>query len=149
MALIDLITPDVVGVPLQSSTKDDVIRELINILADAGKIENAGQVYEAIMAREAKGSTGLENGIAIPHAKTSAVSTLTVALGISPGGIDFEAMDGQLSHLFFLILAAPDQSGPHIEALAEIARLTRTKSFTQMLMEARTPEEAVEMFQEE
>ena len=149
MALIDLITPEVVKIPLESVTKEETVRELIQILVDAGRIDEGGEVYQAIMAREAQGSTGLENGIAIPHAKTPAVGTLTVALGISPEGIDFEAMDGRPSHLFFLILAAPDQSGPHIEALAEIARLTRSGSFTRMLIGARSAEEVVSLFEEE
>jgi len=149
MALIDLITPEVVKIPLESATKEETVRELIQILVDAGRIDEGGEVYQAIMAREAQGSTGLENGIAIPHAKTPAVATLTVALGVSPEGIDFEAMDGRPSRLFFLILAAPDQSGPHIEALAEIARLTRSSSFTRMLIGARSAEEVVSLFEEE
>jgi fructose-specific phosphotransferase system IIA component len=148
MALIDLITPEVVKVPLESSTKVDVIRELIQILKDTGKIDDVESVFDAIMAREAQGSTGLEDGIAIPHAKTPAVDTLTAALGISAGGIDFDAMDGKPSHLFFLILGAPDQSGPHIEALAEIARLARSKSFCDMLTHAGSAEEVVELMTE-
>jgi mannitol/fructose-specific phosphotransferase system IIA component (Ntr-type) len=148
MALIDLITPGVVKNPLESSAKEDVIRELIQVLKDAGKIAEVEPVFDAIMAREAQGSTGLADGIAIPHAKIPAVKTLTAALGISPSGVDFDALDGKPSHLFFLILAAPDQSGPHIEALAEIARLTRSKSFCDMLTHAGSAEEVVQLLEE-
>jgi len=147
MALVDLITPEVVKVPLVAKDKPGVIAELIRILEDAGKINDRGSVLEAINKREEMGSTGLELGIAVPHAKTEAVDTLTIAIGISSQGIDFDALDGKPSHLFFLILAAPGQSGPHIEALSEIAKLSRSKAFLNSLIRARSPEEVVELFQ--
>lgn len=147
MALVDLISPEVVKVPLRSKDKVGVIEELIQVLMDAGKITEKEMASEAIHKREAMGSTGLELGIAVPHAKTDAVKTLTVAIGVSPEGIDFGALDGKPSKLFFLMLAAPNQSGPHIEALAEIAKLSRSKSFLDALMNARTPEELVKLFQ--
>ena len=118
MALLDLIDTDVVKVPLQGRTKNEAIRELVETLRDAGKIADVEPVYDAVIARESMGSTGLENGIAVPHAKTRAVRKLTMALGISPQGVDFQAIDGKPSKLFFLLLAPPDQSGPHIQALA-------------------------------
>ena len=84
MALVDLIRPEVIKVPLVSSTKPEVIRELVEVLRDAGKISDVDLVYDALMKRESLGSTGLEQGIAVPHAKTPAFNSLTVALGISP-----------------------------------------------------------------
>jgi fructose-specific phosphotransferase system IIA component len=149
MALVDLVSAEIVKVPLTSDQKDDIIRELIEILQDAGRIDDSDQIYEAVQAREALGSTGLEAGIAVPHAKTNAVSQLTIAIGIAPQGVDFEAIDGVPSQLFFLILAPPDQSGPHIEALAEIARLTRSKAFCRTLVNSTSAEEVVELFREE
>ena len=149
MALIDIITSDVVKVPLVSKSKSDIINELIEILQKAGRITDIHVVYEAIMNRERKGSTGLENGIAVPHAKTDVVKSLTLSLGVAPQGIDFDAVDGNPSHLFFLLLAPPDQSGPHIEALSEIARVTRSKSFCNILMNAASAEEVVQLFSEE
>lgn len=147
MALVDLITPEVVKVPLKSRDKSGVIEELIEVLKDAGKITEKQKAIEAIHKREALGSTGLEMGVAVPHAKTDAVKTLTIAIGISPEGVEFGAIDGKPSKLFFLMLAAPNQSGPHIEALAEIAKLSRSKAFLDALMNARTPEEVVKLFQ--
>ena len=148
MALIDLIREDVVKVPLTSTTKEATIRELVEVLHGAGEISNVDGVVDAVMEREAKGSTGLESGVAVPHAKTGEVSHLIIAVGVSARGIEFEALDEEPSHLFFLILAPPDQSGPHIEALAEIARLTRSKSFCNMLIEAQSAEEVVRLFEE-
>ena len=149
MALVDLIRPEVVKVPLVSTTKPKVIRELVEVLRDAGKISDVDLVYDALMKRESLGSTGLEQGIAVPHAKTPAVNSLTVALGISPKGIDFQAIDGELSKLFFLLVAPPGQSGPHIEALADIARITKSQAFCRTLASATTPAEVVELFTED
>jgi len=148
MALIDLISADVVKVPLAGKSKDEVVRELLGVLSSTGRIEDERKAYEAVLAREALGSTGLENGIAVPHAKTTAVKDLTLAIGIAPSGIDFQALDGKPSTLFFLILAPPDKSGPHIEALAEIARMTRSTAFCKTVAAARSAEEAVELFRE-
>ena len=149
MALVDLIRPEVVKVPLVSTTKPEVIRELVEVLRDAGKISDVDLVYDALMKRESLGSTGLEQGIAVPHAKTQAVNSLTVAVGISPKGIDFQALDGEPSKLFFLLVAPPGQSGPHIEALADIARITKSQAFCRTLASATTPAGVVEMFTEE
>jgi nitrogen PTS system EIIA component len=148
MALIDLINEDVVKVPLESAVKEDVFRELIDLLHAAGKISDPEEIYDAIIAREQLFSTALENGIAIPHAKTKAVNTLTMALGISPDGIEAESQDGKPSHVFFLILAPPEQTGPHLEALSEIAGATKSGSFRRLLVTARSPEEIVELFQD-
>lgn len=148
MALIDLITPDVIKIPLESTTKTEVLRELAELLRDANKIEEADPVFDALMQRESLGSTGLEKGVAVPHSKTQHVDTLTLAIGIAPNGIDFDAIDGEPSTLFFCMLAPPDQSGPHIEALAEIARLTQSQSFCRLLIESKDPEEVVDLFRE-
>jgi len=149
MALLDLIQEDVVRIPLAGTSKYEVIRELVDILKDAGKIADPEAIYQAIQKREEQGSTGLENGIAVPHAKTPAVEELTLAIGIAPQGIDFQALDGKPSKVFFLLLAPPDKSGPHIEALAEIARITQSGAFMRLLTAARTSEEVVELFAEE
>jgi fructose-specific phosphotransferase system IIA component len=149
MALVDLITPEVVKVPLTTDNKPDVLRELVQILKDAGKIDDVEGVLEAIRQREEMGSTGLELGIAVPHAKSDAVRDLTLGIGVSPRGIDFNSMDGKPSHLFFLMLAPPSQSGPHIEALAEIAKLSRSRAFCTSLINARSPHEVVDMFRED
>jgi fructose-specific phosphotransferase system IIA component len=149
MALVDLITEDVVKVPLVSDNKNDIIRELIQILVDAGKIIDADAAYYAIIKREEQGSTGLEKGIAVPHAKCAEVSSLTISIGIKPSGVDFDAIDEKPSYLFFMLLAPPDQSGPHIEALAEIARMTRSEAFCSTLINAKSEKEVVDLFKEE
>ncbi|MFP4384139.1 MAG: PTS sugar transporter subunit IIA [Spirochaetia bacterium] len=149
MDLIDLIDKKVVKVPLESTEKISVIKELAGILDKAGRIRNLVKIEDDLMARENQGSTGLENGIAVPHAKTDAVEKVTLALGISPGGVDFGSVDGKPSHIFFLILAPPDQPRLHVEILSEIARLTKSPAVRTYLMNANTPEEIVDFFKEE
>ncbi len=149
MALIDLIAPEVVKTPLVSKDKTDVLRELVQILKDAGRIDDFDAVLQAVQERERKQSTGLEEGIAVPHGKTTAVSRLQLALGIAPQGIDFGSLDNQPTKLFFLLVAAPDQSGPHVQALAEVAKLARSKAFCRALIAAQDSQQVVELIKGE
>ena len=146
MAVVNLIEEDIIKIPLEAKTKPDVIKELVDVLKKAGKIEDAESVFRAVMLRENMGSTGLEKGIAVPHAKTHKVNNLVLAIGISPEGVDFDSLDGEPSKLFFLLIATPQQAGPHIEALSEIARLTRSSNFCKLLLNAKTPKEIVDIF---
>ena len=146
MAVVNLIEEDIIKIPLEAKTKPDVIKELVDVLKKAGKIEDAESVFRAVMLRENMGSTGLEKGIAVPHAKTHKVNNLVLAIGISPEGVDFDSLDGEPSKLFFLLIATPQQAGPHIEALSEIARLTRSSNFCKLLLNAKTPKKIVEIF---
>ncbi len=149
MALIDLIVEDIVKTPLASKDKSGVLRELVQILKDAERIDDFDGVLTAIQEREDKMSTGLQDGIAVPHGKTSVVSSLQLAIGISPTGIDFDALDDQATKLFFLLVAPPDQAGPHVEALAEIAKLAQSKAFCRALVRADSAEEVVELMKGE
>jgi mannitol/fructose-specific phosphotransferase system IIA component (Ntr-type) len=149
MALVDLISPGIVKVPLESTGKPAVLRELVQILKDAGKIADVERALTAVNQREQLGSTGLELGIAVPHAKTDTVKTLTLAIGVSPRGIDFSSLDAKPSRLFFLMLAPPNQSGPHIQALAEIAKLSHSRSLCDAIVNARSAEEVVRLFRDE
>ena len=149
MALIDMVTEEIVKIPLESKDKPDVLRELVQILKDAGEIDDFDTVLKAVQEREDKGSTGLEKSIAVPHAKASTVSSLKLAIGIAPEGIDFVSLDKQPSKLFFLLVAAPDQSGPHVEALGEIAKLSRSSAFCRALVNADSAAEVVELLKGE
>ena len=145
MALIDMIVEKVIKVPLESKDKPDVLRELVQILKDAGEINDADSILKAVQEREDKQSTGLTDGIAVPHAKTGAVSKLKLAIGIAPERIDFDSMDKQPAKLIFLLLAPPGMSGPHVEALAEIAKLARSKSLCNALCSAANAQEVVQL----
>jgi fructose-specific phosphotransferase system IIA component len=145
MAVMELMTEDIVKTPLASKDKPDVLRELVQILKDAGRIDDFDSVLNAVQEREDQMSTGLESGIAVPHAKSTAVDTLKMAVGIAPDGIDFNALDGKPTQLFFLLIAPPDKSGPHVQALAEIAKLSQSKAFCRALINAADAAEVVEL----
>jgi len=149
MSIISLITEEIVKVPLVSDNKPDVMRELVQILKDAGEIEDYNGVLTAVRTREDKQSTGLEDGIAVPHGRAAAVDGLKLAVGIAPQGIDFDSYDGKPSKLFFLLLASLDSAGPHVAALAEIAKLAQSKSFCRALCNAETAAEVVELMKGE
>jgi mannitol/fructose-specific phosphotransferase system IIA component (Ntr-type) len=131
MALIDLVIPEIVKVPLESKDKPDVLRELVQVLKDAGQIEDSDTVLKAVQEREDKQSTGLEAGIAVPHCKSAAVSSLKLAVGIAPDGIDFDSVDGKP------------------EALAEIAKLARSNAFCHALASADSAQTVVELMKGE
>jgi len=149
MSLIDLVTKKIVKIPLESKDKPDALRELVRILKDAEEIDDFDTVLQAVQDREDKQSTGLQDGIAVPHCKTAAVASLKFAIGIAPQGIDFDSMDGEPSKLFFLLLAPPGQAGPHVEALAEIAKLAGSKAFCRALTNATSAQEVVELIKGE
>ncbi|MBN2656717.1 MAG: PTS sugar transporter subunit IIA [Spirochaetales bacterium] len=146
MALFEAIDEKTVKIPLKSKYKDKVIVELLNILKDAGKLKDIKTAHKAILDREELSSTGLGGGIAIPHAKIPGIEELTVAVGLSPDGIDFDSLDGQPSTIFFLILAAPDQTGPHLQALTEIANISRDSAFCEKVLRAGSAAEVVGLF---
>ena len=109
----------------------------------------AVQELTAVQDREDKQSTGLQDGIAVPHGKTAAVSSLKLAIGLAPNGIDFNSLDGAPAKLLFLLVAPPDQAGPHVQALAEIAKLAQSKAFCKALVNAESAQEAVELLKGE
>ena len=148
MDLTELVTVDVVKIPLTSSTKTGVLRELVDFLDRNGRVNDRERVYRALIKREELGSTGLEQGIAVPHCKCDAVSDVTIAVGVSPNGINFDSIDGEPSRLFFLVIAAPNQSTAHLQVLSEIGELTRSEPYLESLMVSKSPEEFIQRFTE-
>jgi mannitol/fructose-specific phosphotransferase system IIA component (Ntr-type) len=147
MSILHTLKINMVKTPLVSQNKDEVLRELVEILAAAGEISDAGQAYDAVLSRELKGSTGLGEEIAIPHAKTATVAKVAMAVGIAPMGIDFQSLDGLPSKMFFLILANPEFASVHIDALSDIAKITRNKEFCAACLRAKNGEELLALMQ--
>ncbi len=114
---------------------------------DAGRISDIETYKEGILAREAQTSTGLGDGIAMPHAKNSAVKEATVLFAKSQKGVDYEALDGQPTYLFFMIAAPEGANDTHLQALAALSRLLIDADFVGKLKEANTPEEVQDLFQ--
>lgn len=141
----DLLTADTIVTRLAAKTKNEVLDELIAVLDQAGRLNSREGMKEAILAREALSSTGIGEGIAIPHAKTAAVKRPSIAYGFSPEGIDFDALDQQPAHLFFMIAATEDANQAHLETLALLSQMLMDETFRQKLAEAKAKEEILEM----
>jgi fructose-specific phosphotransferase system IIA component len=144
MKLSDYITPEHVKIRLEGDNKESVIEELVSLLVETSDVEDPDAIYQAVMNREREGSTGLEKGVAIPHAKSDAVKSLSIVIGISREGVDFEAQDGKPSRLFFLMVAPMAESGPHVQAIARIVKLIKVDRFRKKLLDAKSPDDVVE-----
>ncbi len=135
MKIMDFLSKNAVITDIKSVKKQDVINELVNALIDAGEIDlrHSVKITEALMSREALGSTAIGQGVAIPHAKSDCITKLIAAFGLSKKGIDFDSLDGEPAYIFFLLLAPQDFAGPHLKALARISRLLKDKYFRDSL----------------
>ena len=145
MILTQILQPTCVKAPLDSKNKEDAIEELINLLSDSGCVSDRGDAFEAVMAREQTRSTGIGSGIAIPHGKCSAAKELVMAVGIAPEAIEFESIDNKPVNIIILLVSPPDQTGPHIQALARISRLMLDAQFKSQLEKAASPEEVYDL----
>jgi fructose-specific phosphotransferase system IIA component len=150
MKLSDLIDPKAIASELESTTKEEVIKELVDILVSAKKVDDkdSKKLVAALMAREQLGSTGIGQGLAVPHAKHSSVVNLVAAFGRSKKGIDFDSLDGEPVYLVFLLLSNKEASGQHLEALAYITKLLRDDLFCRFLKDAKDHAEIVDLLKE-
>jgi len=139
--LSDLITPDRIKIPLVSHDKDELLRELVEVVTRGGGIDDPEDVLRAVREREAVLSTGIGNGVAIPHGKSPAVPELRMAAGTTAEPVDFDALDGQPVRLFFLLVGPESAAGQHIKALSRISRLVRREDIRSTLLAARNAEE--------
>ncbi len=144
MNLQDLLTADVIKIPLESEEKYQLIEEMVNLLNESGRIANRDLVLNAVFERERVMSTGMGDGVAIPHAKTEGVKELVAAFGITKQEIDFQAIDGKPVRIVFLLVGPTDQTGPHLKALSRISRLMHRKEFRDRLALSRSAEEVIE-----
>ena len=141
MRLTEILKPENIKVPLTSTTKTEAIGELVNLLADNKAITDPKKVLDSVLDREATRTTGIGNGLAIPHGKCAGTADLVMAIGKAATPIDFQAIDGRPVTLIWLLTSPPDKTGPHIHALARISRLMTIDKFRQSLAEAKTAQE--------
>ncbi|MDR1106365.1 MAG: cation:proton antiporter [Treponema sp.] len=120
---LSLITEDAIITSLAGNTKEEIIAELVDLLDRNGKLADRNTVLEDVLRREKTMSTGMEHGIALPHAKTGGVNDIAVAVGIKKDGVDFDALDGEKSRLFVLTVSPKKTSGPHVQFLSAVAAL--------------------------
>jgi PTS system nitrogen regulatory IIA component len=149
MTLMDILSPQSVIVGLRGETKEEIIEELVDALAAGATISDREKVLQAVLEREKIMSTGIGDGIAIPHGKSDAVVRLAAALGTQKRGVDFEALDGEPAFVFFLLVSPANVSGPHIKALARISRLLKNDEFKKKLISASSAPEIMAVVESE
>ena len=145
MILTEILQPTCIKAPLSSKTKDEAIEELVELLAEKGCLSDRCEALEAVLTREQTRSTGIGSGIAIPHGKCSVAKELVMAVGIAEEPIDFESIDSKPVTIILLLVSPPDQTGPHIQALARISRLMLDEQFKGQLEKAASPEEVYDL----
>lgn len=143
--LKELLSRDNILMNLETTTKEGIITEMIDRLVASGRITNRKAALKAIMEREKKMSTGMQNGIAIPHGKTNSVPDLVTALGIKPEGMDFESMDGLPSRIFIMTLSPVNRTGPHVQFLSEISRILENPDIRSRIIQAPDAETILEL----
>jgi PTS system nitrogen regulatory IIA component len=139
--LTELLTPDRLVVPLAARDKQGAIAELVRHLVERAGGGDAAQVLASVEERESVLSTGIGLGVAIPHARSSAVRELVVVGGVAAAPIPYDSIDGEPVRLFFLIVGPEASAGLHVKILSRIARLVRRDTVRQQLVEAKTPDE--------
>ena len=149
MKITEFLDKKGIKLDMQSTEKEDALKELVELLAEVKDIGDKKVILKALVERESLGSTGIGQGIAIPHGKTDKLKEIVAVLGISRGGVNFEALDGEAVYLFFLLVAPKDNPGPHLKALAQISRLLRDSFFCELIKRCQTAEEVYELIQKE
>ncbi|MFN3149593.1 PTS sugar transporter subunit IIA [Bremerella sp.] len=143
MKFADFISVKAIKPDLESKDKEAVIRELAASLVASGDImeDSAESIIKAILKREELGSTGIGRGIAVPHTKHPSVEKLVGTVGVSSEGVDFNSLDGESVHLFFLLVSPPDRPGDHLRALENISRQLRDDMFCKFLKQSKSVED--------
>ena len=147
MSITELLNINLIKLELTSKTKEDVIKEMANILNENGKLIDKDKYIKAVTDREKEFSTGIGMGIAIPHGKSSGVKEAALVFGRSINGIDYQSMDDELAHIFFLIAVPEESSDEHLKILSQISRKLMHKELRKGLMEATSPEEVITLLE--
>ena len=149
MKIMDILSKDCIIPELRSKSKREVLEELTGALLNSKANLDKEALVAVLLERERLGSTGIGDGIAIPHGKVQDLDELVLSFGRSTEGIEFDSMDGRPTHLFFLLIAPENSAGIHLRALAKISRLLKSGQFRQRLLEAETSEALFQVIQEE
>jgi PTS system nitrogen regulatory IIA component len=149
MKIAEFLSLQAVVPDLSAKSKPEVLQELAASLARAHPGLKTERVVEVLQEREKLGSTGIGEGVAIPHGKLGGMSQLQAAFGLSREGVDFEAIDGRPTHLFFALVAPENSAGVHLKALARISRLFKNAGFRASILEARTADEIYRLIAQE
>ena len=149
MNLSEALSPETIRIPLAAGEKEDVLRELVSLLPASAEPENREKIYRCVWEREQQMSTGIGQGIAIPHGKCDVVSETQITFGLTESPIDFESLDGEPVQIFFLLVSPPEMTGPHIRTLARISRLLSSDGVRSELAGAKSADEVLALFRRE
>jgi PTS system nitrogen regulatory IIA component len=149
MRIRDILKDSAVIVGLKADTKKAVLEEMVSVLFEQGVVSDKQKMLEVLLARESLGSTGIGQGIAIPHGKSGVAKELAAACGISRGGVDFDALDDEKVFVIFLLVAPEDQASQHLKALARVSALLKDKYFRKALIAAEKAEDVTRVLDQE
>ncbi len=149
MQLSDFLKKEYISTNIASDDRDETIRELVNLLDGDGVLNNAQQTFNAILEREKIMTTGVGNGIAIPHCKDSACPNFAVAVGVLNKKIDFSSIDKKKVKLIFLLVGPENNPGMHIKLLSRISRLLSNDELRENLFNAKSADKILELIKEE
>lgn len=144
MNLKKVLTEDTIRLDLKAETKQELIEELLDVLVATGHVTDRKTALRLLLERENKMSTGMQHGLALPHAKCEGVDRLVAVLGLKKSGMDFQSMDHELSRIFILSLSPLNRAGPHIQFLAEIGRKISNPAIRERLLAATGPGDVID-----
>jgi fructose-specific phosphotransferase system IIA component len=149
MRILDFLDKESIELNITAKTKKEVIEELVELLAKKNVILDKKATLDSLYEREELGSTGVGQGIAIPHSKTKGVKDLVAAFGVSKDGVDFDALDGEPVNIFFLLLAPEGAAGLMLKALARVSNFLKNKYYRRKILEAKDKAAVVMTIEEE
>ncbi|MGI9497446.1 MAG: PTS sugar transporter subunit IIA [Mariniblastus sp.] len=150
MKFSDFVRTEAIRAELTSSDKEGVVRELVASLVESGQLGGDDQeaIVQAVLKREELGSTGIGRGIAVPHTKHPSVTQPVGTCGVSATGVDFQSLDGEQVHLFFMLISPPDQPSDHLKALEYVSKHLQDETFCRFLKQSRTSEDIQQILEE-
>lgn len=149
MKLSEIVSPETILPEMTGRTADEVLKEFCRAIVVAGKYYSSEALYDRLYEREQQESTGIGNGLAIPHCKIENLSQAILAIGYSPHGVDFHALDGKPTHFFFMVVSPSNASVLHLRILAAVSRLLKSPNFLTELQEHPGKEEILALIKRE
>jgi len=149
MKIVEILDRRAIVEDLSSRDKKGVLQELVSVLVESGKLKEPEKPLHVLLEREKLGSTGIGDGVALPHGKLNGLDGIVCSFGRSKQGVDFQSIDEEPAHLFFLLLAPENSAGEHLQALARLSRLLKDPQFRKRLMAAGSKEDVYQGISEE
>lgn len=148
MKILDILHPEAIIPELNSQDKKGILEELVTPLAGITHMDHK-DLFRVLMEREQLGSTGIGEGIGIPHGKTKGIDSMVIGFGLSKKGVDFDSIDGKPTHIFFTLITPDQSTGLHLKLLARISKLLKLEGFKDKLMNASSTEEILTIIKQE